>query len=127
MNILKALRIDYRLNKIHFIHLYEYGLYKFNKSYFSITKSTLVDTYISLDIYIYILFLIFLFNISFLYWSLTWSLTGSLACSLMPFKLLKSLTLTCSPTCSPTCSLTCSLFYLNYINKLMVFYLFSIN
>ena len=108
MNILKALRIDYRLNKIHFIHLCEYGLYKFNKSYFSITKSTPVDTYISLDIYI--LFLIFLFNISFLYWSLTWSLTGSLACSLMPFKLLKSLTLTCSPTCSPTCSLTCSLF-----------------
>ena len=53
MNILKALRIDYRLNKIHFIHLCEYGLYKFNKSYFSITKSTLVDTYISLDIYIY--------------------------------------------------------------------------
>ena len=42
MNILKALRIDYRLNKIHFIHLYEYGLYKFNKSYFSITKSTSV-------------------------------------------------------------------------------------
>ena len=125
MNILKALRIDYRLNKTYLIHLCEYGLYKFNKSYFSITKSTLVDTYISLDIYI--LFLIFLFNISFLYWSLTWSLTGSLACSLMPFKLLKSLTLTCSPTCSPTCSLTCSLFYLNYINKLMVFYLFSIN
>ena len=63
MNILKALRIDYRLNKIHFIHLYEYGLYKFNKSYFSITKSTLVDTYISLDI---LFFLIFLFNNSFL-------------------------------------------------------------
>lgn len=64
MNILKALRIDYRLNKIHFIHLYEYGLYKFNKSYFSITKSTPVDTYISLDI---LFFLIFLFNISFGY------------------------------------------------------------
>ena len=63
MNILKALRIDYRLNKIHFIHLCEYGLYKFNKSYFSITKSTPVDTYISLDI---LFFLIFLFNNSFL-------------------------------------------------------------
>ena len=107
MNILKALRIDYRLNKIHFIHLYEYGLYKFNKSYFSITKSTPVDTYISLDI---LLFLIFLFNISFFNGSLTGSPIGSLTSLSILSKHCLFLYLTGSLTSSLIGSITGSIF-----------------
>ena len=106
MNILKALRIDYRLNKIHFIHLYEYGLYKFNKSYFSITKSTLVDTYISLDIYI--LFLVFLFNISFLDVSFTVSFIVLFTVLTILLKALKLLSFTVLFTVSVIVSFTVS-------------------
>ncbi|CUO23729.1 Uncharacterised protein [Sarcina ventriculi] len=101
MNILKALRIDYRLNKIHFIHLCEYGLYKFNKSYFSITKSTPVDTYISLDI---LLFLIFLFIFSFLDVSFIVSFTVLM----ISLKVLKLLSFTVLFTVSVIVSFTVS-------------------
>ena len=93
-------------------------MYKFNKSYFSITKSTPVDTYISLDI---LLFLIFLFNISFLYCPLAGLLTGSLAGSLMLLKLLVLLYSAGSLTGSLTGSITSPLFLSELYKKYMLF------
>ena len=79
---------------------------------------------ISLDI---LLFLIFLFNISFLYCPLAGLLTGSLAGSLMLLKLLVLLYSAGSLTGSLTGSITSPLFLSELYKKLMVFYLFSIN